>query len=217
LLSSTVAAQKPHSIGIAHKRKKYYLTKTCYDIIEWEEVALTNQKIQNKVNSVIRKAVRLYKEDASLLCDKELNYSAVRTFKVVYAQKGLVSYHLESDIYYKGILHDFHSFNTLNFNAETGEQIILDSVIDHAQLSNLYNLVIAKIAGETELDGLDSLDVKGQLEHQNFLITNGGIKILYLFQSYPMDVTLTFEELKSYANKNGLLQRLADARIGIKM
>lgn len=218
MLSSTVAAQKPISIDIVHKREKYYRTKTCYDIIEWEEVALTNQKIQHKVNAVIRKAVLSYKEkDASLLCDKEIDYSAIRRFKVVYAQKGVISYHLESDIYYKGILHNFHSFNTLNFNVETGEQIALDSIIDYAEYSNLYNLVITKIAGETAIDGVDSFYLKGELEHQNFLVTDGGIKLLYLLRSYPMEVTLTFKELTPYANKNGLLRRLADTKTRIKM
>ena len=216
LLSSTVAAQKRHSIGIAHKHEKYYLTKTCYDILEWEEVALTNKKIQNKVNSIIRKAVRSYKEDYSLRCDKELNYSVLRTFKVVYANNGIISYHLESNIYYKGILHDFHSFNSLNFNAETGQQITLDSLIEPAQLSNLYNLVIANIALENKIDGLDSNDVEAQFEHQNFLVTNEGIKMLYLIRSYPMEVTLTFQELRSYVNKNSRLGRLTDMRTGNK-
>ena len=209
LFSKIVYGQMESNIAIVHKQQKYYLTKTCYDIIKWDEVIIKNQKVCDKINSIIRNNVNSYKlpkSYASLVCYKTNDFSQMATFKVVYTKHNLLSYFLHSDIYYKGILHDLHQFNTLNFNLKTGEQVSFNDLFDSTKLSNVDSLIMRKITSERRFDGADSIDLKHNLEDKKFNIKDDGIEILYWYGSYPIDLFLTFNELKPFVNRKALLK-----------
>lgn len=210
LIFVTVFGQAEKNIAIVHKQEKYYLTKTCYDIISWDEVVLKDRLISNKINPVIRKAVNSYKltkSDAPLLCDKSRKFSRITKFEVVFAKYDLLSYSLYSDTYYTGILHDFHEFSTLNFNLVTGKQITFNDLIDSTQLSNVDSLIIRKLTLERSYNGVDSSELKTQLENKQFNLEDTGIEILYWYGYYPMGMLLTHEELKPFVNKKGPLKK----------
>jgi hypothetical protein len=206
LICTSASGQAGKDVGIIHKHEKYYLTKSCYDVIKWDEVVLKNKAVTDRINAVIRKSVRSYKltkGDASLRCDKSMNFSRTTEFKVVYQKNNLISYYLSSDTYYKGVLHDFHRVNTLNFDSRTGRQIGFNDLIDTANLASVDSLIIKKISLERTLDGLDSSELISQLQDKSFNIRDNGIRILYWDRSYPMDILITYKELKPF----GLLRK----------
>lgn len=197
----------------SHQQERYYLSKTCYDIITWDEVTVKNKVTSNRINSTILRAVKFYKigkEDSFLLCDRKMGYAHHTNFKVVYAKKNLISYYLSTGTYYKGILHEFHQFRTLNFNAITGEQLHFIDIIDTTQISNLNAFIINKVARErinNSYEAVDSLALKVQVGNQEFNITNKGIELFYWYNDYPIDVLLSNEEVKPFINRHSFFNR----------
>ena len=178
------------------------MTKTCFDIITWEEIVLKNRKISDKINFAIRNSVKSYKlskSDSDLVCGKETDYSRRTKFKVLYAKNNIVSYYLESDTYYKGILHDLHQLNTLNFDATTGESISFYNLINPTKISNIDSMILRKINFEKGSNRVDS----SELENKEFTVQDNGITIFYWYENYPMKVTLTYKELKPFIAKSG--------------
>src|ERR1041384_3427862 len=95
--------QPPNAIGIKKAQEKYYLTTSCYDFLNWDEVVLKNKTAEKAINRSIRTAVKRYrlsKDDAGVRCSGEMEYEP--EFKIVYAKRGVISYELTAYTYYKG-------------------------------------------------------------------------------------------------------------------
>jgi len=132
-----------------------------------------------------------------------MNFSRTTEFKVVYQKNNLISYYLSSDTYYKGVLHDLHQFSTLNFDSKTGNQISFNHLIDTTHLSSADSLIIRRATMERSFNGVDSSELKMQLQEKKFILKENGIEFLYWYANYPMDILLTYTELKPF----GLLKK----------
>jgi hypothetical protein len=201
--------QKVDTILIKHKKEKYNLTKTCYNFLEWDEVILKDKSIENKINSAIRKQVSSYKlgkDDIELFCKKEMDYTF--KFEILYLKNNIISIRLSNSIFIKDTPHPWTEFQTMNFNSVTGIELNFSSLFDSTKLLSLDSLIINKATLERQFSGIDSLDLKQSLDSKKFNINNNGIQIIYIYQNYPIDVLLTYEELRPFIIRQGPLNKI---------
>lgn len=217
LTTFTASAQTVDTIGIKHKKEKYYLTKTCYDFLYWDEAILRDKSMESKINSVIRGAVNRFKlknnsDDAESRCHQQMDYES--TFKIVYAKHNLISYVLTAHTYFKGAVHGYREFRTINFNTNTGEQINFHDFIDSSKINPVNTIIRQKFRNQYGVEDDTYFDAwKASMEEQlnslYFELCDNGIIIQFIGTNYAssvLDVFLTYEELDPYVNKQGLLK-----------
>lgn len=201
--------EKADTIRIKHKQEKYYLTKTCYYILEWDEVILKSNSSANKINSEIRKRVSSFKlsdDDIKLFCQKEMDYTI--KFEMLYLKNNIISIGLSRSVYIKDTPHPWTEFETMNFDSETGMEINFRTLFDNTKISSIDSLILKKATQEREFSGMDLMDLKQSIDSKKFNFANNGINIIFIYQNYPLDVLLTYEELRPFVLKEGPLKKI---------
>jgi hypothetical protein len=202
--------QQKGAINVRKMKEKYYITKTCYDFLAWDEVVLKNKTIANWINSTIRttvKGYRISKWDAAARCSGQMEYEP--EFKIVYAAHGVISYELTAYTFFKGAAHGGRQFQSLNFDSRTGSLINFHEMIDSSTITTVDSLIIQKL--KKQLGSKDNLyldEYKEQLPHVFFAFTEKGIDINFLGDSYwrsIVSISFTYKELGPYAKKGGIL------------
>jgi len=197
------------TIHIKHKNEKYYLTKTCYDFLEWDAIILKNKAIENKINSAIRKRVNSYQlrgENAHLFCKKEMEYTF--KFEIIYLNNSIASLALSKSVYLKDTPHPWTEFQTMNFSLETGNELTFSSLFDSSKISSIDSMILYKATKERLFDAMDSLELKQSILSDKFNINDEGIKIIYTYQNYPTDVLLTYKDLQPFILWQGPLKTM---------
>jgi hypothetical protein len=191
------------------RQEKYYLTKTCYDILRWDEIVLKNKRVQDRINSSIRTAVkhyRLTKDDAQVRCSGEMDYEP--EFNAVYTKKGVLSYELTAYTYFKGAPHGGREFQNLNFDIASGRQIDFPELFDSSRISALDTIIIQKLKATLRITEDIYLDhYKEQLPSPFFEFGDQGINLNFIGENYATSVvgfTLTWKELEPFVKKKGL-------------
>ena len=208
--NGNVFGQAKDTIPITHKHEKYYLTKTCFATLKWDEVVIKNKTVANKINSAIRTAVYSYKlssDDTGSWCNQTMEYEP--EFNAVYAKHNLVSYSLTAYTHFNDAPHGDRQFSTLNFNATTGERITFHDLIDSNKISAVDTLIIQKLTDRLKGIDTDMDSWKKQLPYLEFNIGNNGIEILFRGEVYAdsiIEVMLTKEDLKPFIDKDGILK-----------
>jgi len=203
LTAGTILGQTADTIPVIHKSEKYYLSKTCYDILYWDEVTHKDKVIEKVINQTIKNAAysyKLSKDNAEDRCHNQMEYE--QECKIVYAKHDLVSCNCSAYTYYKGAPHGWRDFQTLNFDAKSGKQISFHSLIDSTKIEAIDSLIILKFKKESNYQE----EWKDQLPGIAFTINDKGISIIFNSTFGPTDLDLTFEELKPFINKSGLLK-----------
>ncbi len=213
LFAAKAFPQSADTIAIRQKSVKYYLTKTCYDFVKWEEVMLKNKVVTAKINDVIgltATGYQLPEGDSELVyarCHKQLEYDA--DGKVVYAKNNLISCSFSSYTYYKGAAHGQTEFSTLNFNALTGEELSFRDFIDSSKTTALNALLLNKLKERLKGFERDFDYWQEQFPTPQFTISDKGLLLQLKGNIYALsiiDVLLTKEELKPFIANNGLLR-----------
>ncbi|MBS1775563.1 MAG: hypothetical protein JSS64_04705 [Bacteroidetes bacterium] len=209
----TAYGQSADAIHFRHQKVKYYLTKSCYDFLEWDAIILKNKKTENKINSAIRKRVNTYQlrgENARLFCQKKMDYDF--KFEVVYLKNGIVSISLSKAIYVKDAPHPWTEFQTMNFSSETGKELSFSSLFESSKMASLDSLILHKVTQERQFDAMDSLDLRQGIISKKFNIRDEGMRVIYMYQNYPADVLLTYEELQPFILRQGLLKKMGQIK-----
>ncbi|HLP52420.1 MAG TPA: hypothetical protein VK154_16140, partial [Chitinophagales bacterium] len=111
--------------------------------------------------------------------------------------------------YEKGAAHGWTEFNTLNYNALTGQQINFRQFITPDRLSSLEDLLMHKLTERFRDFDFDRQHYLRQLKDLQFSLSDEGIEVLFAGDTYAtaiMDILITYAELEPFANKQGLLK-----------
>jgi hypothetical protein len=158
-----------------------------------------------KINSTIQNGIKHFKKE--IPWDAE-EYSP--EFKVVYAKNNLITYTLSEYTYFKGAPHGNRQFQTLNFNALTGEQVNFRTFITSNKIAEMDSIIINKLKEQLQVSHDEYFDhYRQQLPNLYFENRDNGIHIIFIGDNYGtsiIDVYLNFKELEQFANKNGLLK-----------
>lgn len=210
LLLSAISAfgQTPGSALIKKKQEKYYLTKTCYDLLQWDEVVLKNRNTENSINAVIRTAVKRYKlrkDDAQARCSGQMDYEP--KFRVAYAKNGVLSYELTAYTYFKGGAHGGRQFENLNFDMAGARQISFRDLFDSSYIPSLDSIITQKLNVTLRIkDDILPEHYREQLSNPFFEFNDAGIDLNFIGDTYWTSVVgfmLTWQELRPYVKKTG--------------
>lgn len=135
------------------------------------------------------------------------NYEYTLNSRHIAAKDSIIGY--EIDLYtYEGGAHGSHTITYLNFNAQTGEQILLEDVFTEGYETLLSDRLLKALLKHTKLNSLEELQNEGFLTatnmypSKNFLLTSEGIKFYYNayeiapYAMGPTELTLSYEEIK---------------------
>lgn len=122
--------------------------------------------------------------------------------------KGLLNYITMWEAY-SGGAHPISYYTVLNFNPETGEEIVLDEILKEGYEEALTNLLIVNLAKQLQVEGIEGIREKGYLYFDNemFISNNfilGKEKISFIYNVYEIApyafgeivIDITYEELK---------------------
>jgi hypothetical protein len=202
LSSSSYGQERKHG-SIIIRKEKYYLAKGCRDILKWEEVITNNKSVTDKINNVLRKKVKQFKfnkEDRMLVCDTENNFGRIIDFKVVYLNNNVLSYHLLTQTYYKGVVHDFFEFAALNFSTTTGRQLHFKDIFDSAKFDKLESVLNKRMN--------DEVSANECLVNEAYNVKDDGIEFLFWRGTFPNTVTISYKELLPFLNPKGPLMKI---------
>lgn len=212
--SVSVSGQTRDTIQLIKQQEKYYLTKTCYDILSWYEVRIPDRQVEKKINSIIKGIVASYKinsTETDLVADrcKGLMEYEVEC-KSVYAKNGLISYVFTSFTYFKDAAHGHREWKTKNFNANTGDIINFWEMVDKEKREGLEVFLYQRLKTRLQITDYYVLESwKSQTNDLNFEISDKGIIIDYIGENYAtsvIDVFVSYEELKPFVNMQGVLK-----------
>lgn len=209
LTSICTYGQSPVKVIIKNRAEKYYLSKTCYDILRWDEIVLNDKTVENKINKALRTAVLSYKlgkGDAAARCRGEMDYEP--EFIIRYADKGVLSYELTSYTYFKGAAHGGRQFENLNFDLASGRQIHFRELFDSSHIPALETLMIQRLKARLDLkDDLYLQAYKEQLADPFFDVNDDGINLNFIGENYATSVVgfgLSWKEIEAWVNKKSL-------------
>jgi hypothetical protein len=191
------------------REEKYYLSKTCYDIIRWNEVVLSNKTAESNINKAIGTAVRKYKldkGDAAARCRGEMDYEP--EFIIRYADKGVLSYELTSYTYFKGAAHGGRQFENMNFDLASGRQIHFRELFDSSHIPELETLMVQRLKARLDIkDDLYLQHYKEQLPNPFFDVNDEGINLNFIGENYATSVVgfgLSWKEIEAWVNKKSV-------------
>lgn len=214
VLSVSIFGQTADEIHLVKKQKKYYLTKTCYDILSWEEIRLADKKVEEKINSILKGIVESYKLDSAetdLVADRckgRMEYDV--ECKSVYSKNGLISYTFSAYIYFEGAAHGHREWETKNIDAKTGDVLNFWEIVDNQQRERIEAFLYQRL--KIRLQTTDDFLLerwKSQTNDLNFEISDKGITINYIGDNYAtsvIDIFVSYEELRPFINIQGHLK-----------
>ena len=210
LLSSICTyGQRLDKVVFKTRVEKYYLSKTCYDLLRWDEIVLNDKTAENKINKALRAAVMTYKldkGDAAPRCRGEMDYEP--EFIIRYADKGVLSYELTSYTYFKGAAHGGRQFENMNFDLASGRQIHFRELFDSSHFSDLDTLMIQRLKARLNLkDEVYLQPYKEQFADPFFELNDDGINLNFIGESYANSVVgfgLNWKEIEAWVNKKSV-------------
>ncbi len=211
LSASILCAQFFESVHVIHRSQKYWLTKTCYDFVVWEEIRIRNKKVEQIVNKELQNlgASLQLRESLEERCKKEVEYSP--ECKIVYSKNGLLTTTATYYLYFKGAPHGERYWEVVNFDLLTGRKINFEEFISKDRKFEFDQLLIKKLQERLSVEDIGYLQhYVSQFNNPFFRFTDKGIDIDFIGPNYAssiIDVSLGFEELRGFLNKGTVLER----------
>lgn len=209
MTSISCYGQSLEKVAFKPRVEKYFLSKTCYDLLRWDEIVLPNKTVQNKINNVLHTAVMTYKlgqGDAAVRCRGEMDYEP--EFIIRYADKGVLSYELTAYTYFKGAAHGGRQFESINFDLSNGRQIQFRELFDSSYFSDLDTLMRQRLKARLNLkDDIYLQAFTEQLADPFFDINEEGINLNFIGETYVTSVIgfgLSWKEIEKWVNKKSV-------------